>query len=282
MTLRWREHIRPYHLEEPFDFFVFRPAALAVLNVLYRTPVTPNQVSIFAMFVAFASGYCLSLGTSAGFFAGGAGILVFSVLDCCDGMLARIRKNNGILGEPLDMFVDIVATISFFSGLAIGLARKVEFGHFWYFAILSGLVIMVHAGIYQYFKKKFCYHRDGGDNAISDHLAKFRAHRDEVREKGGHYFDRLLIWLMLTINKSHEIAPGKAIAADPGYVERHRATLPFWALTGGSTHLGILGVTLLLDRLEIFFFFSLGLAQVCLLMAFAAQTAVAKQIRKLA
>lgn len=283
MTFRFKDHVRPYYLEEPFDFCVFRPAALLLLKVLYPTPITPNQVSWFALLVAAVSGHYLSLGTRAGFLLGGIGILVFSVLDCADGMLARMKKNNGIMGEALDMFVDIMASISFFVGLSVGLTKTFAWSHYWFLPILSGIVIMVHASIYQFYKKRFCFHRDGAGTVLEDHLAKFRAYRDQIREEGGHYFDRVLLFIHLTFHKPQENAADVGGPYfSPEYVEKNRATLPLWAITAGSSHLGILGFALVFDQLKFFFAFSLFLSQLILIISSVAQAATAKQLGRIA
>jgi phosphatidylglycerophosphate synthase len=277
--LKVRDHIRPFHLEEPFDYFLFRPLALVCLNFIHRYPISPNHVSVTALLVSLASGFALSRGSSVGFVLGGLGILIFSVLDCCDGMLARLRQSENLLGEPLDVFVDIASCITFFVCLAIGFSRNSEWSSLWFLPILSGLVIMVHASLYQGYKKLFCLYRDGKKPEAEEKLERYRAMNQRLQSEGGSYFARFLVWIHLRMQKSDTHEYLNPSPPNAQYVALSRGALSLRSFTGGSNHLGLLGIALILGHPKFFFVYSFSLSQVILVFSLLWQLAILKKIR---
>lgn len=87
--------------------FVCRPLAAIVVKLLERTPVTPNQVTLAAFGVACVAVVLLVLWP--GYWGLLAGVLVYEasyVLDCADGMLARLRGIASKQGHLLDFLMD--------------------------------------------------------------------------------------------------------------------------------------------------------------------------------
>ncbi|MBN2575518.1 MAG: CDP-alcohol phosphatidyltransferase family protein [Deltaproteobacteria bacterium] len=104
------------YLNKPISFLITR-------HLLCRLPVTPNQVTLGAALVGLFGAALLATGNSAlmlwGFFA----IQVQSILDGCDGELARVRFQQSALGEWLDTLVDDGLHILIFAALGIGFHR---------------------------------------------------------------------------------------------------------------------------------------------------------------
>ncbi|MBL9018003.1 MAG: CDP-alcohol phosphatidyltransferase family protein [Myxococcales bacterium] len=90
-----------------FTEWIARPPAAVVVWLLRNTPVTPNQVTFLSAFVA--AGACAMFIFLPGYGWLVAAALVFElsfVLDCADGMLARLRKTASPLGHQLDFLMD--------------------------------------------------------------------------------------------------------------------------------------------------------------------------------
>ena len=90
-----------------FTEWIARPPAALVVYVLRGTPITPNQVTFLSAFVA--AGACAMLIACLGWvrLVIAAALFEFSfVLDCADGMLARLRKLASPLGHLLDFLMD--------------------------------------------------------------------------------------------------------------------------------------------------------------------------------
>ncbi|HVV17680.1 MAG TPA: CDP-alcohol phosphatidyltransferase family protein [Polyangia bacterium] len=80
-------------------------------HVLVRTAVTPNQITLFAAAVGLVGCILIATGAYAWAVAGLACEHLQSVLDGCDGELARVRFQQSKLGAWLDTFVDDVLNV---------------------------------------------------------------------------------------------------------------------------------------------------------------------------
>ena len=90
-----------------FTEWVARPPAAVVVYAVRGTPITPNQLTFLSAFIA--AGACAMFALLPGYTWLVAAALVFElsfVLDCADGMLARLRKIASPLGHQLDFLMD--------------------------------------------------------------------------------------------------------------------------------------------------------------------------------
>lgn len=93
------------------DFFMnayfYRPLASGLVWALAGTPVTPNQVTLCSF--ALAALGCVILGFWAGYLGLLVGVTTVAlsyVLDCVDGMLARLKHLQSTTGHLLDFLMD--------------------------------------------------------------------------------------------------------------------------------------------------------------------------------
>jgi phosphatidylglycerophosphate synthase len=104
------------YLNKPVSFFLTR-------HFLCHLPFTPNHVTLGAAMVGLLGAALIASGSYAlmiwGFFLAH----VQSILDGCDGELARVRFQQSAIGEWLDTMVDDGLNIVIFAALGIGLYR---------------------------------------------------------------------------------------------------------------------------------------------------------------
>src|SRR5690349_13151809 len=105
-----------------FTAHIARPPAAIVVWLVKSTPLTPNQLTFLSAIVA--AGACAMFATLGGW----AWLIVASavfelsfVLDCADGMLARLRKQASPLGHLLDFLMDELKAMLLFGCVAIRL-----------------------------------------------------------------------------------------------------------------------------------------------------------------
>ena len=105
----------PY-LNKPVSFFITR-------HLLCFLPITPNHVTIGAAAVGLVGACLIASGSQSlmvwGFFLAH----VQSILDGCDGELARVRFQQSAIGEWLDTIVDDGLNIVIFAAIGVGLYR---------------------------------------------------------------------------------------------------------------------------------------------------------------
>lgn len=102
----YRASLKAIEVEEPIDLAVHRPLAFLLAKLSERTPVSPNHLTLLSMSLGVAAGGVLLAGSQIA--APIAGALLFSsqVVDCSDGMLARMRKTSSETGRMLDGVAD--------------------------------------------------------------------------------------------------------------------------------------------------------------------------------
>lgn len=120
-----------------------RGMSLPISIALIRTPLTANQLSVALVAVGFYSAWLFSLGH---FWAGVLGAflsLAASVLDGCDGEIARLKYQESALGCWIETFGDYSYYIAIFVGLTLGAVRQTGWhGFYWLGAVaLAGTLI---------------------------------------------------------------------------------------------------------------------------------------------
>jgi len=105
------------HLNKKISFRITR-------HLLCRLPITPNQVTLGAAALGLLGCLLLACGGYALMVIGMALAQLQSILDGCDGELARVRFQQSHIGEWLDTLVDDFMNVALISGIAIGLRRS--------------------------------------------------------------------------------------------------------------------------------------------------------------
>jgi phosphatidylglycerophosphate synthase len=100
-----------------------RHISLAVTRSLLDTPVSPNMMTILSSLVGLLGASCFLLHGWGAHMAGASLVWLHSVLDGCDGELARIRFQESPLGSDIDFWGDNVVHVCLFGCLALGFAR---------------------------------------------------------------------------------------------------------------------------------------------------------------
>jgi phosphatidylglycerophosphate synthase len=117
--LRALENARDGRLDRWLNRRFSRPLS----RLLLRTPLTPNQVTLVSIGVGLVGAALVAFG---GYVAPLVGLLVIqlgSVLDCCDGEIARLKFLESPLGEWLDISGDTVAHLALFVAIGVAAAR---------------------------------------------------------------------------------------------------------------------------------------------------------------
>ena len=113
-----------------------RSLSLPISVALIRTPVTANQFSVALVAIGFYSAWLFSLGAYWPGVLGGLLSLAASVLDGCDGEIARLKYQESALGCWIETFGDYSYYIAIFVGLTAGAVRRTGWeGFYWLGAI---------------------------------------------------------------------------------------------------------------------------------------------------
>jgi phosphatidylglycerophosphate synthase len=106
-----------------------RHISLAVSRLIVETGVTPNMMTVFSTALGLL-GAAFFLGASRGAYVAGAALVwLHSVLDGCDGELARVRFQESAFGSDLDFWGDNLVHFTLFVCLGTGFWRAGEGVH---------------------------------------------------------------------------------------------------------------------------------------------------------
>jgi phosphatidylglycerophosphate synthase len=131
-----------------FNTYVCRPLAAPFVAAVAGTRLTPNQITLASFFVAAASAGLIVVAPGHGGLL--AAVLLFEasyVLDCADGMLARLRGTASPVGHLLDFLMDelkaflVLAAAAARLYLERGDPRFLELGLFGLVCLASGVAM---------------------------------------------------------------------------------------------------------------------------------------------
>ena len=137
------EHVLLCSLENAKDGMVDthlnRKFSRPITRWLLRTPITPNQVTVSAGVVCVLGALCFAAGGYWGPLLGALCLQFSTVLDCCDGEIARIKFMESPLGDTLDIVVDTVGSIAIFLGIGAAVWKN---GGSEYALVLGGVLAL--------------------------------------------------------------------------------------------------------------------------------------------
>ena len=117
-------------MSKPQDGFVSRflnrPISSRVTSVLVKFPIHPSAFTASIFVLPIAAGLFLLRGNYLNVLLGAAIFQVFSILDGCDGEIARARNLESKFGERLDSVCDFLGSLIYVLALGIGLNRFKE------------------------------------------------------------------------------------------------------------------------------------------------------------
>ena len=114
-----------------------------------RMPVTPNQVTFMACAIGLLAAFCLAHGS---WISGVLGALLLqwsTVIDCCDGEVARLKFLESTSGYYLDITCDNIVHVGVFFGIAwsgyqlMGQPHVLFLGGMAAFGTLMGFIMML-------------------------------------------------------------------------------------------------------------------------------------------
>ena len=117
-----------------------RRVSIPISRVLIKFPITPNMVSYFTLGVGFLAGAFFARGGREYMLIGSVLSVFASILDGCDGEVARLTFQDSAFGCWLETICDHLYYILIFAGMMIGLLGRGPVYWIWGTALFFGAI----------------------------------------------------------------------------------------------------------------------------------------------
>lgn len=263
--------LKSREVEDPVNLWVHRPLAYGLVALLYRSPVTPNQITLLATLAGLASGACFILGERSLMVWGGALLWASSILDGADGILARAQNRFTALGRALDGTADAVVAIAtvlpaFYHLYAIGYSRTLLL----WSPVAIGLAVL-HIELYDYYKESFLQMTNPSWDGRPERLAEVESRLRKAQAAGASFIEilanhvyvnlvRAQTKLVARTNPEGSREPYRFTVSPESvaiYRRYNRGPMKLWSAISLAPHSYSMAICAMFDRLDIYFWLRL-------------------------
>jgi len=279
----YKKSLKMSEIEEFFDLFFYRPLAFLLVKIVYRTNVTPNQLSIIAIFIGLASGCVYATGLLDACIYGAILFMLYNVFDCSDGMLARLKKNGTHAGRIIDGIADYIATAAVFIGLGIGYPDH-TYSHplWWLLLFLAALSNVIQSVMVDYYRNRFLDYVLQRKSTFEEDMDSFRAEYYTIKDQKNkrldrwilrRYFDYSAFQEKLTSKKKGE----KLFKATPEeYYKKNKSIAKVWVNIGPTAQITAIMIFSIINRFDIYFWLIIGVFNAIAAIAWIVQRNIDK------
>jgi phosphatidylglycerophosphate synthase len=285
--------LKSREVEDPVNLWLHRPLAYAFVALVYRSPITPNQVTLLALLVGLAAGACFLVGTPQAMLCGGLLLWTSAILDGADGILARAKRSFSDLGRALDGTADMIVAIATVLPAFYHLWAKHEVpGLLWVAPIAVGTAV-VHIYMYDFYKESYLHMTNpswhGRAERIADAEARLQRVKAERRSLAEIFASRM--YVDLTRAQTRQVAltnpwasrEGLQFRITPATVELYRrynrGPIKLWAMISLAPHSYLMAIAAMLDHLELYLWLRLVGGNLLFAIALLWQRAASRRTR---
>jgi hypothetical protein len=179
-------------MSKPQDGFVSqflnRPISRRVTSFLLKFPIHPNAWTILIFILPLIACLFLVRGDYVSLVIGAAIFQVFSILDGCDGEIARAKNLESKFGERLDYLCDFTASLLYVLALGLGLHRPRE-------GVVCAVLITMNEWLLRAGKNKM------SPAWSTSHESFYARHRGMIGHSGLHHLGEGFVWWLFQLTK---------------------------------------------------------------------------------
>jgi phosphatidylglycerophosphate synthase len=267
--MRWfteyKQSLKMAEVEEAVDMFFYRPLAFLLVKSIYRTKITPDHLTLGAIVFGLTGGVFYAFGLQHTSVIGAIFYILFIILDCSDGQLARLKKNGTKIGRLLDGIADYIAVAAIYIGVAIGYANKDgQPSTLLLLLALSGVSVIIQSLLVDYYRTRFLDIVLNRTNTFKNGINEYRTEYIRIKKQKGKWLEKNVILTYLVYSKIQRSLIGKkkresTITATPqNYYNKNRAMMRLWLVMGPSAIRTWLIVCSFIGRFDIYFWITIG------------------------
>ena len=280
----YKRSIKHEVFDETLALYILRPIAFIFVKLLYPTSITPNQVSLMTVIVGIMSGYFFSRGDVVSFVIAGSLYFLSLVLDCVDGMIARLKNNGTPVGRIIDGLSDYIVGILVYIGMGIGFGKglidiKYLPFNYWWFIVIAAISHIFHAIFVDYYRTEFMAYGLGKQISTLEEKNKFTAELDKIKHQKNKLFEKILIVVYLGYSHLQLFKKDKQkVYGRETYYNSNKLLIKLWFWIGPTASAFIIIISAFLFRPIIFFVFTIGLANIYMIILWIIQVKTNKKI----
>jgi phosphatidylglycerophosphate synthase len=157
---RYQTTVKSGASDELINTYLLRPAADLLVRLLYRTSVTPNQVTVLSTLVGFLAAALYLANGSGTTIAAGLCLTAKDILDSADGQLARAKAMYSRTGRFLDSIGDFLVNFLVFGAIGLVLAADGGSPAFLLLALAGFLGISLRVSYHVFYQTAFLHLKD--------------------------------------------------------------------------------------------------------------------------
>jgi CDP-alcohol phosphatidyltransferase len=282
-AVSYSQTLKPSQVETHLDHLFFRPAGYLLVRLALPTPLSANGMTLLSILVGSVAGILFAADEQRWLVLGSLLMVLYGVLDCADGQLARARGTSSRLGRVLDGSSDYV--VGLLSGSAISYYCWKVMGPEGLLLAAGGLSsILLQCVLFDHFKNRYL-RLSGASYREGDDLEETRAQLEQVRRDGPRWQLPFLLayaWFL----SLQALASGRTrIEPTPAYCEAYARRLALaargWAYLGPSTHVLLLAVFTCTGHLVAYVWFRLVVMNALMALVLGLQYARERQLQPL-
>ena len=241
--------------DELINTYVLRPIAGLLVRALYRTRVTPNQVTLAATASGLAAAALYLQGSPLLTALAGLCLTGKDLLDSADGQLARAKGMFSRAGRFLDSIGDFAVNLAVFAAIAAAMTRSGSGAGTWLLCLCAFLGVSLRVSYHVFYQTSFLHLADAyTGNRISEEMREEDAREDRLTSALHRTFLMLYGWQDTMIARLDAACRGVSAAGDAanrawyGDVTGVRLS----GFLGLGTELFVLTVCSVINRLDLY------------------------------
>jgi hypothetical protein len=258
--------IKSRDVEDPINLWFNRPLAYGFVALVYRTPITPNQVTLLSIVVGAAAAACWWQGGATAMLWGGILLWASAILDGADGILARAKQQFSPVGRALDGSADLI--VALFVAVAAGHHLWVKHHSVLLVALIVPIVVTtsLQVHLYDYYKESFLLRTRPDWNGVPERISDVHARIAGLESTRAPWLHRraMRLYLDLIVGQTRAVA-----LADPAGSRENRTfrvsprsaadyrrfnlgPLRVWTAISLAPHTYLFAIFGMLDRLDVY------------------------------
>jgi hypothetical protein len=179
--------------------FLNRPISRTISRRLLKSSITPGVWTSSICSLPIAAFFFLQRGDYPGFVIGAALFQVYSILDGCDGEIARVKYLESDTGRRFDTLCDVFGSLLFAIGLGLGLCQLHRFGpHNWLY-LGEGIFCALMIAANEWLLRNPKIETNFAPNALTN--AFYVRHRAMIQRSGLLFLGEKLVWWLFQLTK---------------------------------------------------------------------------------